>query len=616
MYLDTDLNKIFACDIEGDPIPSTRVWCFCAVNLVTKEEVRLRSYDEIREWVEARRSENCKFVFHNGIGYDAPTLNRLLGTKITMNDIIDTMVMSMVYSPSLEGGHSLAAWGKRLGFPKTEWDDFSQWSKEQEDYCLNDAILCGKVYIALRSRMNQLKFTNSGLDIEHRSWHLIQVQKKNGFAFNIKEAHILYAKLREKENEIRDAIYKYWPPALEIVGSFKSAYKKDGSRTARYLQHSEQFIKLEDRDDGGYDAYDYVYFTIGSPKQRVEKLLELGWKPLEFTKPSKTNPKGSPQPTKKGKLSPSLVAFVEESGKEEVRLIAQWIEYNARANMINTWIEAYNEDSGCIHGSLWLANTLRYRHSDPNTANIPAVKVDKDDHPLKEELGAYTYEARDLWTVRSVDRVLVGVDAKGIQLRVLAHYLNNKKFTEAILSEDPHSANQKNFGLPSRALTKTITYAVLMGAGDNRIANEAKVSLKEAKEVKAMFFAQVPELQDLINRLKADVERRGRITLCDGTPILVDKPHTVIPFLLQGDESRIMKKAAIEASVLIKQRKLDVLKVCDIHDEWQNDVLKIHSEEFAYDVCPKAFASSGKFFDYRLPIDCDAKIGLTWACTH
>lgn len=465
MYLSLGNDHLYwACDIEGDLIPSTQVWCFCAWNIKTKEIVRLRTYESIIKWVAERKAEGCKFIFHNGIGYDAPTLNRLLNVGLTMGELIDSMVMSMVFSPSIDGGHSLAAWGRRLGHAKTDWDDFSKWSNEQEDYCVNDAILCGKVFIALRSRMNSIGFTNTGLDIEHRSWHLIQVQKKNGFKFNIQEAHALLAKLREKENEIRDQIYEFWPPQLKVVKTFKQAYKKDGSFTSHYNNHVQQFVKLEIKQDGSYDAYDHVFFSIGSPQQRVAKLLELGWIPLEFTKPSKTNPKGSPQPTKKGQLSPSLAAFVEESGKQEVRLIATWIEYNARANMINTWIEAYDDNTGCIHGSLWLANTLRYRHSNPNTANIPAVRVFErkdsqglvvESYPLRGEGGVYTYEARDLWTVRSDDRVLVGVDAKGIQLRVLAHYLNNKDFTDAVLGGDPHSYNQEIGGFASRPIAKT-----------------------------------------------------------------------------------------------------------------------------------------------------------------
>lgn len=136
------------------------------------------------------------------------------------------------------------------------------------------------------------------------------------------------------------------------------------------------------------------------------------------------------------------------------------------------------------------------------------------------------------------------------------------------------------------------------------------------RDIKDRFIGNFPGLSDLLDDLERQVERTGRIILCDGTPIIVSKPHTRLGYLLQGDESRIMKQAAIYVAQENRKRNLDVLKVGDIHDEWQNDVLKLHSEEFAYEVCPTAFRASGASFHYRLPIDCDAKIGLTWAQTH
>lgn len=626
MYLEKKNPDYWAIDVEGDPIPSTRIWVITCKNVATKQELRIRDYDAIRTWFEERIKEGCKFIAHNGIGYDFPTLNRICGTKITMSMIIDTMVMSMLYSPSLEGGHSLEAWAKRLGMKKGDHKDFSQYSPEMEEYCMDDTRILTMLYICLRDRMISVGFTDVGLEIEHYAWQLIQKQRLNGFAFNIKEAHILYAKLRSIEDALKSRIEEFWPPRLECLGSYSKAFKKDGTPTQNYTRHRDQYVDVRLRDDGGYDGYGYVHFNIGSPPQRVQKLTELGWTPYdnEWNVAKKGPNKGkktSPKTTKKGQLVPSLIAFIEESGREEVRLIAQWIDYNARGNMINTWIEAYDDSTGCIHGSLWLANTLRYRHSNPNTANIPAVRLDKDDKPLRQEAGVFTYEARDLWTVRDPSRVLVGVDAKGIQLRVLANYLNNSKFTEAILSEDPHAANRDSWGFSKdkegRALAKTIVYATLMGAGDARIMSEAKLkSLKEAQEAKRIFFAQVPELPALISRLKTQLERTGRIELCDGSRIMVSSPHMVIPYLLQGDESRIMKKAMIITDLEVRKRKLDVLKVGDIHDEWQNDVLRIHSAEFADGVCPVAFRSSGEFFQYRLPIECDSKLGMTWAQTH
>lgn len=610
MYLSLS-DKYWAVDIEGDLIPSTKVYCLCAVNIKTGEEVALSDATEIAQWVNSRFEEGCKFVGHNIIGYDAPTLNRLLDTRLTIGSLIDTFVMSMLYSPGLDGGHSLDSWGTRLRYEKIKFDDFSQFTSEMLTYCANDAELCRRIFVELLRRMSKAKFSETGIEIEHRSWQLIQAQKKAGFAFNIQEAHVLYGLLREKEKEIGDKLHQYWPPVLECVKSFKGAYKKDGSPSSNYRRHLEEYEQVVLREDGGYDAFAYVAFNIGSPPQRIEKLLELGWHPREFT------PTGNPKPTDKGRLVPSLVEFVEESGREEPKLIAQWIEINSRANMINTWIEAYNEQTGCIHGTLWLANTLRFKHSAPNTANIPAVRVDKDGRPLLRLDGAFTYEARDLWITRSrADRRLVGVDAKGIQLRVLAHYLNNPEFTKAVLDGDPHSYNQEIGGFASRAIAKTFIYAFLLGAGDAKVGQIIGGSQSDGKRTKARFIGNFPGLGNLLDDLERQINATGRIRLCDGTPIVVTAPHTRLGYLLQGDESRIMKKAAILTAREVAKRSLDVIKVGDIHDEWQNDVLEKHVDEFAFDVCPLSFAASGRSFDYRLPIECDAKVGLTWAETH
>jgi len=611
LYL-TPNENYWACDIEGDLIPSTRIWCLTAVNVKTEEEVVLTDTTEIKDWIDERVNTGCKLIFHNGLGYDAPTLNRVLHTRITVGCLIDTLLLSMLFSPSLDGGHGLAAWGERLRFPKGEYNDFSQLTPEMVRYCLNDSHLCRRTYISLVKKMRAAKFTELGIELEHRSWALIQQQKKNGFHFNIQEAHVFYARLRNRENEIRDEILTYWPPQLECVKHFKQARKKDGEFTANYLRHLDEYERLDITDGGGYDAYAYVAFHIGSPDQRVAKLLELGWVPG----PDERTDTGNPKPTDKGKLVPTLVRFVQESGRPEPALIAKWMEVNARANMINTWIEAYNDDTHCIHGSLWLANTLRYKHSGPNTANIPAVRVGHNGNPLMEDMGAYTYEARDLWTTRDrVRRRLVGVDAKGIQLRVLAHYLNNPAFTEAVLDGDPHSYNQEIGGFASRAISKTFIYAFLLGAGDAKVGSIIGGSTRDGKEIKSRFVNNFPGLQELLSRLEREVERTGRIRLIDGTPIIVKQPHTRLGYLLQGDESRIMKKAAILTDREIRRRRLDVLKVCDVHDEHQYDVLVEHVDPFL-ELLPIAFGQAGEFFNYRIPIECSADVGLTWSETH
>lgn len=616
MYL-TPTNKYWAIDCEGDLIPSTVLWCMCAENIVTKEKVSLVGHEEIRTWIQARVKENCIFIAHNMIGYDGPVLNRLVDAGLTINKIIDTFLLSQLYSPSLKGGHSLADWGKRLRYPKIDFNDFSKFSDEMLSYCVKDTELCAKVYKALVKRMKEVGFTETGISIEHKAMQLIKQQQNNGFAFDIERASILYSTLRERENQIKEEIYEYWPPQLERVATFRKPFNTDGNPSKRYTGHCASYPKVVLRKhEGEYDCYDFVSFNIGSPLQRVKKLLELGWKPREYTKTTEKGGGGNPQATIKGKLSPSLKEFVEESGRKEPQLITDWIEINSRANMINTWMEAYNEGTKAIHGSLWLANTLRYRHSNPNTANIPAVRLDVTDNPIRGSKGSFTYEARDLWRARSKSRRLVGVDAKGIQLRVLAHYLNNKDFTEAVLDGDPHSYNQEIGGFRTRAAAKTFIYAFLLGAGDAKVGEIIRGTSKEGREIKQRFVANFPGLENLLSDLERQVERVGRIVLCDGTPLRVEHKHTRLGYLLQGDESRIMKKAMILAMTECRRRELDVLKVGDIHDEWQLDVLEEHVEEFTNEVCPAAFRLAGEFFNYRVPIECDSKVGLTWAETH
>lgn len=603
--------------METDGLSPTVVWCLCGIKVSTGEEVTLTDYVEIRKFIKEILDRGGKIIGHNFLAYDAPVLNRLVGTRIPASRILDTFLCSMLYSPALAGGHSLDSWGKRLGFAKTEFSDWSKLSEEMVAYCLNDVRLNVRVFIRLTARMRDVGFSDRSCEIEHKAWSIIQRQRKAGFQLNVEAAHALYAEIRQLERQIRDEIYEQWPPALLETAKYKRAYKADGTPSANFQRHSEQFPEIRVEEDGSYRVFDFVEFNLGSPKQRVEKLLELGWKPREFTK------KGSPQVTRKGNLVPSLIEFLERNPHSGASKLAEWIAINARGNMIGTWIDCADE-KGLIHGNLWLAGSLRYRHDNPNTANIPAVRVVGDNDKLgraagtilRSREGGFTYEARDLWTVRNrTNRRLVGVDAKGIQLRVLAHYIQDDSFTEAILSEDPHSANQKSMGLPTRALTKTITYATLMGAGDAKIATEAKISLREAKEAKAIFFEKVPGLPKLINRLQAEFRQSGRITLVDGARIIVPQDYMVIPYLLQGDESRIMKQAMIFVDETVRREKIDAIKVGDIHDEWQTDVYIDHVESFIA-ACDGAFPRAGCSFDYRVPIECDAKVGLTWAETH
>ena len=101
-------------------------------------------------------------VGHNIIGFDIPVIKRLYPWFSPDGDIIDTLILSRLYAPNLlgidknsnnipqklYGSHSLKAWGYRLGILKGDFNettDWKSWSREMEDYCIQDVAVTRKL---------------------------------------------------------------------------------------------------------------------------------------------------------------------------------------------------------------------------------------------------------------------------------------------------------------------------------------------------------------------------------------------------------------------------------------------------------------------------------------
>lgn len=559
---------------------------------------------------------------HNFIAYDLVMLNRFWGTELPVSRCIDTFVLSQLYNPTLAGGHSLEDWGDRLKQPKGKHNDWSHLSDEMLGYCVLDTSITAALYRKLAGRMVAVGFSEEGCEIEHYAWNIVQnKQRRHGFPFNKQGAEELLGELLTRKQELENEIFKLFPPILTVVGTYRKAFKIDGSFGAQYERHVQQYPKSEIFEDGTYRVFDYQPFNIGSPQQRVKKLLELGWEPTHWNVSKKTRQKTSPKVDED-----SLVAFAEKSGIPEVLAIAKWVVVNSRiVNMLTPWLNAYNEKTGAIHGKLFIASTLRYRHSNPNTANISAVRTKKDkdgnEQILFGEPGGWAHECRSLWHCGDADtHRLVGVDAKGIQIRILLNYAYSKEAFELYTTGDPHVNNANLLGLANKAAGKKFFYTLIMGGAGARLAADqlqfgTRLTAKQGTAMKEQMIETIPGFKDLIQRLEGELERTGRIKLCDGSPILVPSPHMVIPYLLQGDESRIMKQASILLDKRIRKLGLDATKVGDIHDEWQFKVAIADISEFIKQSL-EVFPEVGKAFGYRVPIEGSAKVGRTWAETH
>lgn len=610
MYLDWHLRDAYVIDIECESLIPDIIWCMCWENLKTGEVGDCVGLAEIKAFFDTTRG--AYYIGHNILKFDAPVLVRLAGVRLNVGNCLDTLVLSTLYSPSLSGGHSLAEWGERLGYPKGDFDDFSRFSEEMLIYCRQDVKITGILFKRLIKTLQRIGFSERSIWIQHRFVVLLERQRKNGFYFDGQRALGLHGTLRDKQTELEDLIHVRFPAERVLVRTGKTT-TNSGKPTAIYLKDMERYVC--NRDGDIYSAYQDVPFNIGSPPQRTKKLLDLGWEPKEFTEKTKNGGGGNPQPFKKGELSPSLDEFVTSGqAPEEVRLIAKWMAFTGRLNKVNECLDNWNED-GCIHGKLFTADTLRLRHQSPNTANIPAVRTWKDsegvEHVLYGEEGYYTYEARDLWCARP-GRVLVGTDAAGLELRMLAHYINRDEFTRQVVEGDPHQYNADVAGV-SRPQAKTLLYAIQYGAQGKKVANILGRTLNEGTAMRLQFLERLG-LKDVMDEAITE-QKNGRIELVDGSRIVCPSPHSALNYKLQGGGARVMALGAIFLERYIRQDGLDSLKVGDIHDEWQYDVDPRDSKQHAIRSV-QAIRDAGEELNLNVCLDGTAKEGKTWAETH
>lgn len=598
MYLPKDSASFvnyWVVDIETDGLWPTLVWVMCATNLGTGVEESLVGKDAIVNWFK-RRAPTDFFVGHNALSYDIFHLNRLYGLDIDYSRVVDTLVLSYLYHPHLPGGHSLEAWGERFKYPKGNFDDWTKFSDEMLKYCQQDVRITVRVFKALRERMLRIGFSELSCWIEHKIRLVIDKQERRGFCFDVPQAEKLRDDLRALEKHLEGPIRELFPPQLVPVATYGYRLKANGQPYSHYQRHLDKYPKVFHNDDGTYTCFDWQVFNIGSPKQRVERLLSLGWQPKSFT------PTGQPKVDED-----SLVAFAQASGRPEVQAIADWLVANGRANMVSTWLNNVRED-GRIHGKVFScgAITRRMRHNAPNTANIPGNEA------------TYGRECRSLWRA-TPGRVLVGYDAAALEMRMFGHYLGNKEAAELYIYGDPHTRNTElltealSFGF-ERKPVKTDFYAFLYGASNKKLGSHYGKSAAFGKRIRETLINNTPGLQALAKRIEAEAST-GWIKTVDGGYVRVLSSHAALNSKLQSAGGIAMKLCSVLLDDELTKRGWDVWKVGDIHDEGQLDCPVELAEEVGK-LAVACLVKAGEMLKLTVPLDGEFKIGATWAETH
>lgn len=537
---------------------------------------------EVKTWNEAKPFQDfikdaTLIVAHNGIGFDFPVLNRRWNTKIGLKKVFDTLIVSRLLDPSREQGHSLESWGRTLGFHKIDYPAVWQWMMDRrqeydgecfdkplvgllEHYCIRDVEVTAKLYLHLCNERDQKQFSQESVELEHKVASIIAEQERNGFKLDTIYATVLLTDIKGKMAGIYEQMQQRWP-----------AYKvqRISEKTGKELKPL------------------LVTFNPGSRKQIGEKLVELGWKPKQFTE------------TGQAMVDENILSTINIP---EAKMIAEYLMLQKRVAQIESWLEAVGDD-GRVHGKVITngAVTGRMTHSSPNMGQIPNTS------------SVYGKECRECWFVEE-GNVLVGVDLSGIELRCFAHYLNDSDYTNEVVYGDVHTRNQKAFGVATRDNAKTVLYATLYGASPGKIGKIIGGTERQGKKIIDSFEQNIPAYAEL-KRKVARFAQKGWLPGLDGRRLNIRSEHSALNTLLQSAGAIIAKKWIVNFSEELKKQKIPYKLVATVHDEVQIET----KPEFAETVKEIVIASAvkaGKDLNFRCPVSAEGKIGANWYGTH
>lgn len=626
-------------DIETNGLENPdKLWCIVVKDVDT---------GEVHTWADANgkagvegflsfsRSVSC-WIGHNVIAYDLPQLVRLVpGFSFEPSRVIDTLVTARLLNYQVEGGNSLEAWGNRLGFPKTPYSDFSAYSQQMLDYCINDVLVTEKLYALLDPYIRSPQW-KSALRLEHDIAFLCNGLSSNGFSFDVDRARSLHLELSGRVAELAEHLRSGFPARARFDREVHPRLTKSGTLSRVDFRWLDDPGDLRFFSGGPFSRITFEPFNPGSPKQCVERLWECGWKPFDKTKGhiaaersrsllarssggrraddiAELDARLEHYRTYGWKVNEANLATLPRDAPEAAQKLVEWLMLDSRRSTLEEWFTAYNPDTGRIHGRFnhigaW---TGRMSHNSPNMANIPGHG------------SPYGDEFRSLWRAEP-GKYLVGVDADGIQLRILAHYMNDPDFIAALTKgrkedgTDAHTLNQRALGdaCRDRDTAKTFIYAFLLGAGTAKIAEILGVDNGEARSAIDSFLSYYPGLRGLKDhRIPADAARGYFIGL-DGRLVACDSEHLMLAGYLQNGEAVIMKTANLIWQENLRKEGIVFKQVNFVHDEWQVEVNSLTDATKAGNIMVSAIEEAGRRLKLNCPLAGNASTGTTWLETH
>ena len=423
--------------------------------------------------------------------------------------------------------------------------------------------------------MEPLSTIPEWITLEHEAAEILTKQELHGWYFDERSAWQLASTLRQELEETYQLLRDRHPYVAGPVFT-----PKRDNRTQGYVKDAP-LTRLKELNPTSRDHIAWILQTFH------------GWNPTQKT------PTGKPiidEPILKEIGSPTALAFL--------RILTITKMLGMISEGANAWLKLCTTANRIHHHCSVATSTFRCAHRNPNLAQVPS-------DPRFREL-----------FLPSPGQVMVAADLSGIELRMLSHFLakyDGGRYADILLNGDIHQVNADKIGI-SRKLVKTVTYAFLYGAGDEKIGHSydkllsSKNAKKKGKEIRAAYIDAIDGLDKLLEAIKTASER-GFIKAIDGRKIMVDSPHKALNYCLQGNSAILAKRWMVINQQNIKELNLCCSQLAFVHDELQFECSPEQTADLSTSLVFSSLAA-GEYYNLRIKIDAEAKIGNNWSETH
>ena len=406
-----------------------------------------------------------------------------------------------------------------------------------------------------------------------------------------------------KDDEMEELLFEVELPLEKVLSSMESLgfnINKD-----KLYELREKFQKeIKETQEEIYSLSEEK-FNINSPKQLGVILFDKLDLPV----------------IKRTKTGYSTNAEVLEKLKDKHPIINKITFFRQLSKLYSTYVEgllAVIDEDGCIHSNFnqTVTTTGRLSSTEPNLQNIP----------IKYEMGR---EIRKIFIPRNEGDVILSADYSQIELRVLADIAYDKNMIDAFKHHsDIHTKTASEvFKVPidevtstMRSSAKAVNFGIVYGISDFSLAEDLKITKKEAKEYMEIYLERYPNIKKYLHEILEDAKEKGYVkTIMNRRRFIpeINASNKIVKAFgerlamnapIQGSAADIIKIAMVKVYEELKVRNLKSEIILQVHDELILNVPKEELEEVKILVKEKM----ENVIILNVPLEVDINIGDTW----